>query len=50
MGSDGSKWSIADWIINFNPHFRMGSDFVAFLNIVSNVDFNPHFRMGSDCQ
>ena len=34
--------------INFNPHFRKGSD-EDFLQIVDSIaDFNPHFRKGSD--
>ena len=35
-------------IINFNPHFRKGSDNVTAPIAAAGADFNPHFRKGSD--
>ena len=35
-------------LINFNPHFRKGSDVCGLTEILVTGYFNPHFRKGSD--
>ena len=35
-------------LVNFNPHFRKGSDSTSSLQWLQPENFNPHFRKGSD--
>ena len=44
----GIKYPFPSWRLNFNPHFRKGSDIIRSLHKRQPLDFNPHFRKGSD--
>ncbi len=48
MGSDSPFVAGIPSCLSFNPHSRMGSDYVLDVLLHIHLCFNPHSRMGSD--